>query len=46
MARLLSVVAVLMMIHPFRALYGVIFDTNQDEDNSNLLFLIGYGISG
>ena len=36
----LEVVAVLMLIHPCRALYGVIFDTEQDEDNSNLFFLI------
>ena len=37
---------VLMLIHTFRSLSGVIVDTNQNEDNSNFLFLIGAEMSG
>ena len=39
-------VAVLVLIHPCRALADVIVDTEQDEDKSNFLFLLGGGISG
>ena len=53
MARLLSstffsleVVTVKMMIHPCCDLSGVIVGTDQDEDKSNFIFLIGDGISG
>ena len=53
MARLLSLtffsledVAVMMPIHPCRDLSSVIVGTEQDEDKSNFLFLIGAGISG
>ena len=42
----LEVVVVLMLIHPCHALSDVIVDTKQDEDNSNLLFLLGSGIYG
>ena len=35
-----------MLIHPFRALSGVVFGTEQDEDKSNFIFLIGAGMSG
>ena len=52
MARILSlefiffgVVAVLMAIHPYRALSDEIFDTEKDEDKYNLIFLLGAGIS-
>ena len=39
-------VAVLMMIHPYCAMSGVIVGTEQDEDKSKFIFLIGYGMSG
>ena len=42
----LEVLVFLMLIHTFRSLSGVIFDTNQNEDNSNFLFLIGAEMSG
>ena len=42
----LGVVAVMMLINPCRDMYDVIFDTKQDEDRSNLTFLLGAGISG
>ena len=42
----LEVVAVLMLIHPCRALSGVIVGTEQDEDKYNFLFLIGAGMYG
>ena len=42
----LEVVTVKMLIHNCRALSGVIVGTDQDEDKSNFLFLIGDGISG
>ena len=41
----LEVVAVLMLIHPCCALYGVIVGTKQDEDKSNFLFLVVSGMS-
>ena len=41
----LEVVAVLMLINPCHDLYDVIVDTEQDEDKSNFIFLLGYGIS-
>ena len=40
----LKVVVVLMMIHPFHTLAGVIVDTKKDEDKYNLIFLLGPGI--
>ena len=42
----LGVVAVLVLIRPCNALSDVIVDTNQYEDKSNFLFLLGAGISG
>ena len=42
----LKVVAVLMLVYPCHAQSHVIFETNQDEDNSNFIFLLGAGISG
>ena len=41
----LEVVAVLTTIHPCRDLSGIIVDTDQDEDKSNFIFLIGAGMS-
>ena len=41
----LEVVAVLMLIHPCRDLSGVIVGTEQYEDKSNFIFLLGDGIS-
>ena len=38
--------AVLVLIHPCRALSGAIVDTEQDEDKFNFIFLLGSGISG
>ena len=35
-----------MLIHPCRALSGVIVGTEEDEYKSSFLFLIGAGISG
>ena len=40
----LEVVADLMLVHPYHDLSGVIYDTNQNEDKSNFLFLLGDGI--
>ena len=37
----LEVLAVIVLIHTCHALSGLIFDTEQDEDKSNLLFLLG-----
>ena len=34
-----------MLILPFHDLSGVIIDTEQDKDKSNLLFILGDGIS-
>ena len=42
----LEVVAVLVLIHPYLALSGVIVGINQDDDKSNFIFLIGAGMSG
>ena len=42
----LEVVAILMIIYPCNDMSSVIFDTNQDEDKSNFLFLPGDGVSG
>ena len=39
-------VAVLVLIHPCYDLSGAIFDTGQDEDKANFIFLLGSGISG
>ena len=41
----LEVVVLPMLIHPCRDLSGVIVDNEQDEDDSNFIFLIGAGIS-
>ena len=41
----LEVVAVLMLINPCHALSDTIVDTNQDEDKSNFIFLLGAEIS-
>ena len=41
----LEVVVVLIPIHPFRAISGVIVDTNEDKEKSSF-FLIVAGISG
>ena len=41
----LGVVAVLMLIYPCRALSGVIVGTDQDEDKSNFILLLGAGMS-
>ena len=35
-----------MMINHFSAISGVIVGTEQDEDKSNFIFLIGAGMSG
>ena len=42
----LEVVEVLMLIHPFHALYVVIFGTKQYGDKYNSLLLIEAGMSG
>ena len=39
-------VVILVLIHNFHDMHGVIFDTKQDEYNSNLIFLLGAGIFG
>ena len=36
---------IFMLIRPCRALSGVIVVTDQDEDKSNFLFILGAGIS-
>ena len=36
----------MVLIRPWHALYGVIVDTEQDEDKSNFHFLLGAGIYG
>ena len=41
----LEVVVVLMLMNPCRALFGVIVGTEKDEEKSNFIFLIGYGMS-
>ena len=33
-----------MLSHPFHALYGVIVDTEQDEDKLKFIFLLEAGI--
>ena len=35
----------MILIHPCHAIYGVIVDTKQDEDNPNFLFILGAGVS-
>ena len=40
----LEVVAVLMLIHPWHDLSGVIVDTEKYEDKSDFIFLLGAGI--
>ena len=42
----LEFVAVVMLIFPCRALDDIIFDTEQDEDKPNFIFLLGSEISG
>ena len=42
----LEVVAVLMLINPCHDLSDIIIYTEQDEDKSNFIFLLGAGISG
>ena len=41
-----EVAVALILINPFHAMYYVIFDTEQYEDNSNFVFLLGASISG
>ena len=41
----LEVVTVLILIHTFHSLSGVIVYTNNDEDKSTFIFLMGAGIS-
>ena len=35
---------VIILIHPWHALSGLIFDTEEDEDKSNVISLLGDGI--
>ena len=39
-----EVVAVLILIHPWHDLSGVIVDTEKYEDKSDFIFLLGAGI--